>query len=142
MDDIIINTVLIIPVKDLKWQAARASGAGGQNVNKVSSKVELRFFLEENSTLPVWVKDRLKILAKNRLDAEGNILLVSQVTRDQHKNLEDVCEKLKRLVLEALETPKPRKATRPSRSSKEKRIKEKQIRGGVKQLRQKKYEDG
>ena len=87
------------------------------------------------------VKGRLQILAKNKLDAEGRILIMSQKTRDQPKNLADAREKLVELVLSALVEPTPRVKTRPSRGAKERRLVQKKERGGIKKGRQSKFED-
>lgn len=127
---------LLVPGADLVWSASRASGAGGQNVNKVSSKVELRFNLSANRTLPERVRARLARLAGRRLDAEGRLLITSQRFRDQHRNLEDAREKLLRLIREALEEPRPRRKTRPTRASVERRLRAKTLRADVKKARQ------
>ncbi len=123
---------LRVPEGELVWVAVRASGPGGQNVNKVSSKVELRFDFESSASLPERVRVRLRVLARTRLDGEGRILLTSQKTRDQRKNLEDVRTKLGELLASALVEPKKRKATKPSFSSKVRRVDEKKRRGQTK----------
>lgn len=111
--------------RDLSWTAVRASGPGGQNVNKVSSKVELRFDLKASTALPGWAKTRLRTLCKNRLDAEGRVRIVSQETRDQLQNLEQARDKLAALIFEALHPPAPRHATKPTRGSKRRRLNDK-----------------
>jgi len=123
-----INATLSVPAADLSWRAVRASGPGGQNVNKVSSKVELRFDLPGSAALDEGVKARLRALARGRLDADGRIVIVSQVTRDQAKNLADARAKLADLVARALVPPRPRKPTRPTAGSRERRLREKQHR--------------
>jgi ribosome-associated protein len=85
-DLILANLTITIPERELEWTAVRASGPGGQNVNKVSSKVELRFDFEESEALSDAVKARLRALAQHRLDGEGRILITSQVTRNQPQN--------------------------------------------------------
>ena len=127
MDPLVINDTLTIPVADLEWVAVRSSGPGGQNVNKVSSKVELRFDLSATTALDAGTHSRLRVIAKHRLDADGKILVTSQLTRDQSRNLEDARKKLRELVLQALERPKPRKATKVSRAAKARRVNEKRI---------------
>ena len=124
-DDLDIDGKVRIPASDLTWAAVRSGGPGGQNVNKVATKVELRFDLPGTAALPGDVKARLRRLAKNRLDAEGWILLTSQATRDQKRNLEDARDKLAELIRQALKRPKRRKKTKPSRRAKERRLKEK-----------------
>jgi ribosome-associated protein len=111
-----------LPASSLTWTAMRASGPGGQNVNKVSSKVELRFD-PRLATLDPAVLIRLRALAgAARLDAEDRLVLVSQKTRDQRKNLEDCREKLRVLVEAALVRPKSRRPTRPSRRANARRL--------------------
>lgn len=119
---LVIDARVTIPAKDLTWTAARASGPGGQNVNKVSSKIHLAFDLEGCTALGESVKARLRALARNALDAEGRVLVVSQKTRDQAKNLVDAREKLRELVAEALVVPKKRRPTKPTKGSTVRRI--------------------
>lgn len=119
---LVINDKITLPGHDLEWTAVRASGPGGQNVNKVSSKIELSFDFEGTVALPDPAKARLRTLAKNSLDAEGRILVTSQKTRDQSKNLADAREKLKEMVLAALVVPKARKPTKPTKASKKRRV--------------------
>ena len=117
--------MLTVPANELRFTAVRASGPGGQNVNKVASKVELRFDFEQSKALSVEQKARLRVFARAKLDAEGAILIVSQLTRDQKRNLEDAREKLAELLIAAQKRPKRRKPTRPSRGATESRLKEK-----------------
>jgi ribosome-associated protein len=124
-----------IPANDLSWTAVRSSGPGGQNVNKVASKVELRFDLRATMALRPEAKARLRALARNRLDQEGRVRIVSQRTRDQARNLEDAREKLAELVREALRPEIPRRPTRPTLGSRRRRVEAKQQLARKKQLR-------
>jgi ribosome-associated protein len=132
---------VIIPERELMWVAVRASGPGGQNVNKVSSKVELRFDFEASSALTASVKTRLHELAEHRLDSEGRILIVSQVTRNQPQNLADARQRLADLIARALVVPKRRRATRPSRAAKRARVNDKRVHSKKKQSRARKSID-
>jgi ribosome-associated protein len=134
---LVINDKVTLPASDLEWSAVRASGPGGQNVNKVSSKVELTFEFESSVALPNPAKLRLRTLAKNQLDAEGRVLVKSEKTRDQAKNLADARGKLRELVLKALVVPKARKPTKPTRAAKAKRITKKKKIGAKKAARKK-----
>jgi ribosome-associated protein len=136
-----ITSKITIPGNEIEVEAVRSSGPGGQNVNKVSSKIELRFNLSNTQSLPDVVRGRLQIIAKNKLDAEGRILITSQKTRDQPKNLIDAREKLKELILRALEEPKARVETRPSRGAKERRLSNKKERSSTKKSRAQKHFD-
>jgi ribosome-associated protein len=134
---LVINPKITLPGSDLEWTAVRASGPGGQNVNKVNSKIELTFDFEGTVAIPDSAKARLRALAKNSLDAEGRVLVVSQKTRDQGKNLADARDKLKAMILKSLEVPKARKATKPTRASKARRITAKKKVGAKKASRKK-----
>lgn len=133
-----INDQLTIPAAELSFAASRASGPGGQNVNKVASKVELRFAMEESAVLNAAVRERLRALAHQsgvHQDAEGRLLLISQPTRDQSRNLEAARQRLRALLLQALVPPRPRVATRPPRRSKLNRLSDKRHQGERKRSR-------
>ncbi len=138
---LVINDKVTLPGSDLEWTAVKSSGPGGQNVNKVASKVELSFDFENTVALSDSVRDRLRILAKNQLDAEGRVLLKSEKTRDQAKNLADARQKLKALVLEAMVVPKTRKPTKVSKAQKAKRLSNKKKVGAKKAARKKPQRD-
>lgn len=124
-----------IPADELQWTAVRSSGPGGQNVNKVASKVELRFDVTATRILPEDAKARLATLAGFRMDSSGVLHVVAQDTRDQRKNLALARERLAELVRACLVRPKRRRATRPSRGAKERRLKDKRQRSDTKQSR-------
>lgn len=138
---LVINPKITLPGSDLEWTAVKASGPGGQNVNKVASKVELSFDFEMTVALPDEARDRLRVLAKKQLDAEGRILVKSEKTRDQAKNLADARQKLKALVLAALEEPKVRKKTKVTKTQKAKRLTEKKKTSVKKKTRKKPSKD-
>ena len=142
MRDLVLpNSSVTISERELEWTAVRSSGPGGQNVNKVSTKVELRFDFEACDALSAAAKARLRALAQHRLDAEGRILITSQVTRNQPQNLADARERLAELVAKALVVPKRRRPTRPSRAAKRARVNDKRVHSKKKQGRARKTND-
>jgi ribosome-associated protein len=126
---------VVIPEAELRWTAVRASGPGGQNVNKVSSKVDLRFDFEQSSALSDELKALLRVKAAARLDADGQLQITSQATRNQPDNLEDARQKLAALLRSVMVTPKVRRKTKPSRAKKAKRVAEKRVHAEKKQRR-------
>lgn len=135
MEDLRVTASVVIPERELSWAAVRASGPGGQNVNKVSSKVELRFDFEASTALSAAVKARLRHLGSSRFDGEGRILIVSQVTRNQPQNLADARARLAELIAKALVVPKRRRPTKPSRAAKVARVTNKRKNSQKKQNR-------
>ena len=127
-----INERFSIPESELSFTFARAGGPGGQNVNKVSSKAVLRWDLAANTSLPDEVKQRLRGLERRRVTNEGELLIVSQTYRDQERNKQDCLDRLREMVLRALVVPKARKATKPTRGSKRRRVEAKRRRAATK----------
>jgi ribosome-associated protein len=135
MKDLVVNGRLVIPAAELQLAFSRSGGPGGQNVNKVETKVELRWNPSQSAMLNdadrAWLLERLA----SRITQAGDLLVTSSRTRDQAKNREDAMAKMAQIVRSALERPKPRKRTRPSRASEERRIQEKKRRAAIKQRR-------
>ena len=116
-----INAQLRIPDSEFQWSFVRSGGPGGQNVNKVASKAVLRWNLTGNASLPEDVKARFRSQQRNRITTEGDVIITSQRYRDQERNKEDCLDKLAEMILRASIILKPRKASKPSRASRERR---------------------
>lgn len=129
-----LTNAVTIPDEELELQAIRAQGAGGQNVNKVSSAIHLRFDISASS-LPEFYKERLLALKDSRISKEGVLVIKAQQFRTQEKNREDALERLKSLILDATKVQKARRPTKPSRNSQKKRMDKKNQRGQIKSLR-------
>jgi ribosome-associated protein len=123
-----------VPDEELQFSAIRAQGSGGQNVNKVSNAIHLRFDVGASS-LPQELKDALLALRDQRISAAGVIVIKAQRFRSLEKNRDDALERLRALVARALDRPAPRVATRPSRAARRRRVDDKSRRGVVKTLR-------
>lgn len=121
---------------EVEIRAIRALGAGGQNVNKVSSAIHLRFSIPASS-LPDQIKHRLMALHDQRLTKDGVVVIKSQIHRSQEKNRANALQKLNELIDSIALVPKARRPTKPSRSSQTKRLERKNLRGQVKNLREK-----
>lgn len=130
-----ITPSFAIDESELQFAFVRASGPGGQNVNKVATAVQLRFDVNRSS-LAVDVKERLRHLAGNRITGDGELLIEAKKYRTQEQNREDAINRFVELVQRAVEKPKRRTKTRPTAASREKRLKEKKVRGEVKKIRQ------
>ena len=125
MQPLRINSRITIPPGELRFSFVRSSGPGGQNVNKVNSKAQLRWSVVGSAALPDDVRARLSARLARRLNDRGELVLVSQRYRDQARNIGDCLTKLRELIAAAAVPPKRRKKTRPPRSANESRLREK-----------------
>src|SRR3569832_1040367 len=141
MPDLRITSSIVIPERELSESFVLSSGAGGQNVNKVASAVQLRFDALHSPSLPDDVRVRLMQIAGHRLTKDGTIIVMARESRDQVRNREIARERLAELVRRATLVPKKRKPTRPTRASKERRIESKKRDARTKRQRSKRFED-
>jgi ribosome-associated protein len=142
VEDLRIDARLVIPGSELSESFSRASGPGGQHVNKVETAVELRWSVLHSEALSE--RDRQWLLSRlaAKLTNDGDLIVTAGGTRSQARNREDARERMAALVLAALVRPKPRKKTRPSRGAQQRRIEKKKARGATKRARQKPGDDG
>ncbi|MFN6539191.1 MAG: alternative ribosome rescue aminoacyl-tRNA hydrolase ArfB [Nostoc sp. EkiNYC01] len=129
-----ISNLIIITDNELEISAIRSQGAGGQNVNKVSTAIHLRFDIEASS-LPAFYKEQLLKLKDRRITQGGVIVIKAQEHRSQEQNREEALERLKQLILSAVILPQIRKPTKPTRNSQKKRLDSKIKRGQIKSIR-------
>ena len=141
MDDLSVTEEIVISGHDLSWKAVRASGPGGQNVNKVATKVELCFDIEACTALTDPVKARLRRLAAKHLNAEEQLVMICQTSRTQRQNLGLAIDALAALIRRALVAPKKRRKTKPSRAAKAARVADKLHQAKKKQSRRRVAEE-
>ncbi|MGD9857649.1 MAG: alternative ribosome rescue aminoacyl-tRNA hydrolase ArfB [Planctomycetaceae bacterium] len=134
-DDIVVTDAIRIPRSELTFQFSRSGGPGGQNVNKVSSRVQMRWNVDATQALPEDVLVRLKAHNRRRIKADGDLLITSSRYRDQPRNIEDCLEKLRELVAAAAVPPKRRRPTKPSAGSRRRRLQAKKERSQRKETR-------
>jgi ribosome-associated protein len=130
-----ITDLISIRKDEIKMEYIRSSGPGGQNVNKVSSAVQLRFNVINSPSLAVDIARRLVQKAGKKISSEGVLIITARRFRDQNKNREDALARLAELIRKAAETDKPRIKTKPSRKSAINRLESKRRRGGIKRIR-------
>lgn len=135
MDPLRVSRRLLLPAEELSVAFARSGGPGGQNVNKIESKVVLRFLLERSAALSEEEKRLLRAKLAGKLTASGELLVQASRYRERARNLEDARERLARILREALATRRKRRPTRPTRGSIERRLTEKRQRAETKQRR-------
>lgn len=131
-----ITTNIALDENELTFKFIRASGPGGQNVNKVATAVQLRFDVVQSPSLPERVRDKLLVQAKNRINTEGVLIIDARQYRTQERNRQDAVDRLVALIQQATVVPKRRIKTKPSKAAKQRTLEQKKRRGAVKKTRE------
>ncbi|MBI85813.1 MAG: aminoacyl-tRNA hydrolase [Planctomycetaceae bacterium] len=139
---LVVNRQIRVPLEEFEFRYDRSSGPGGQNVNKVNSKVTLRWSVVNSTSLPEEVRARLLQKFGGRITKNGEIVVASQRYRDQPRNQEDCLEKVRKMLEQVATAPKRRKPTKPTRGSRERRLKDKRVRSDTKRGRRNTSLDG
>jgi ribosome-associated protein len=134
-EELAITRRVVIPGSDLELSWSRSGGPGGQKVNKTESRVQLSFDLDGTEALSEAVKSRVRARFGSRINREGRLLLACDTHRERTRNLEEVRARLAAMIRGCLEAPRPRRATKPSRAAKRRRVEAKTRRGQIKKLR-------
>jgi ribosome-associated protein len=134
-EDLIINSQVAIPAAELEFSASRSSGPGGQHVNTTDSRIQVRWDVKESAVLTEAQRTRLLQSLSARLTEAGHLILACDTHRSQHRNRLEVSQRLAAMVREALVPPKPRKKTRSTKASREKRLQDKRRRSNLKKDR-------
>lgn len=136
-DQLVVNDRVSIPLSEFDFEYMRSSGPGGQNVNKTSTKVRLRWSVVDSPSIDGGLRQRIQETYRTRITGEGEFLVTSQRTRDQEANRADCLEKLAEMIRQVAVPPRKRRPTRPTRGSKERRLKNKKQRSRRKEMRRK-----
>jgi ribosome-associated protein len=139
---LVVTSTIKVPLSEFSLSFARSAGPGGQNVNKVNSKAVLRWPVAQSETLPPEIRARFLAQNRHRITTEGEFVIASQKFRDQPRNIADCYEKLQALLRAAAVRPVRRKKTKPTASSRRRRVADKRLRSAAKELRRKMKDEG
>ena len=132
---LVVDANIEVPLSEFSFSFSRSAGPGGQHVNKVNTKVTLHWGVLDSPSIPGGVKDRFLARFHRRINKQDQLVLTSQRFRDRGRNVADCLHKLREMILEVRKPPRPRKATKPTRSSRERRLKSKRLNSQKKQRR-------